>query len=760
MDFSGLANPYDFANPVSDPALFAGRSDEINDVRYYLDHASKAGRAINLAIMGARASGKTSFLNIMELEATKRGFCVVRVDLDEADVQTEIALFCKLFDALITTVMEHGAFGGIAGKTYDTYRDMMDAYVVPEDKTFCPFIFPIQYAKAMGKGNAQASLSDTGFKRDLRCVNEELGRPIAILFDECDVLAKSRIHLEKLRNIFMNTSGYMLVLTGTPALFPVMDEVFSPIVRQFKKINIRPFDDEDETKTCIIKPLEKLGIKHVSEILDFETYYDISEIHNLSSGRPYEIQLICHFLFRRIQQNRAKRMELTLDVLDDVLTELHAAHDVSTRGMLSSVRELDKKQLTALGLLCRCDGRASLDQLWFAEYVTHGNSRWTRTDLEHHLAAMIEMKIVTVEDGTIRFLGDDFDRVYCKYLARKYGVHLSIADIPYEVALAIGIDESARQHAKDLQIFPHILSFGAEEVNLRSVAESLLMVRDWQARRDDPLESTPDLAEVIYWSSLDFQEYGRFPVVSVNVASTGARFRRWYGCRSPSTCESDQDLIHGFERLRLTFEEAAVRARDLGGDLQVQVEVVPAAPIAILREWVLNSDNQRMREGFAIGHIHRMIEAYTELHDLPKAKFHGDLAYSYHSRLSGMSANNLGYLNMVLDDLERARELLGLAIETAEDDSERALPTYNSGVVEAISGHYQGALERFNEVIQLLADEDEDSRTMACLLVPALNLKLGRLEYPEVQSPDLLQSAKSACRAVEQMMLGDAGDGD
>ncbi|MHC5773963.1 hypothetical protein [Nostoc sp.] len=79
----------------------------------------------------------------------------------------------------------------------------------------------------------------------------------------------------------MNISGYMLVFTGTQELFPVIDEVFSPIIRQFKKINVGDFEDKKETEECIIKPLEKIGIRPES-FLDIETYSDISEIHNLS----------------------------------------------------------------------------------------------------------------------------------------------------------------------------------------------------------------------------------------------------------------------------------------------------------------------------------------------------------------------------------------------------------------------------------------------------------------------------------------------
>ncbi len=204
MDYSKLHNPYDFANPVNEPDLFVGRNTEIDDIKYYLDHASKTSRPINLALIGARASGKTSILNMIEIEAKKRNFCVVRVNLDEADAETQLAFFYKIFDSLLTEVCSLGAFGGLTGKTYDVYCDMVSTYEIPEDNTFCPFIFPIRYVKAMSRGNTDIALPDTNFKRDIISIQKELKLPIAILFDECDVLSHSRIHLQKLRNIFMD----------------------------------------------------------------------------------------------------------------------------------------------------------------------------------------------------------------------------------------------------------------------------------------------------------------------------------------------------------------------------------------------------------------------------------------------------------------------------------------------------------------------------------------------------------------------------
>ena len=57
---SPMYNPYDFANPVTHKKLFSGRESELTEIRYYLNHALHAPRPISLALIGNRASGKTS----------------------------------------------------------------------------------------------------------------------------------------------------------------------------------------------------------------------------------------------------------------------------------------------------------------------------------------------------------------------------------------------------------------------------------------------------------------------------------------------------------------------------------------------------------------------------------------------------------------------------------------------------------------------------------------------------------------------------
>ena len=118
MELSTCRNPYDFSRPVSEPNLFIGRRKELEEIHYYLDQGTLNSRPTHLAIIGPRAAGKTSLLNIIELDAAKRGYCAVRIDLDESDTVTEVQFFFKLLDAVLFRTCESGAYGGIQGKTY------------------------------------------------------------------------------------------------------------------------------------------------------------------------------------------------------------------------------------------------------------------------------------------------------------------------------------------------------------------------------------------------------------------------------------------------------------------------------------------------------------------------------------------------------------------------------------------------------------------------------------------------------------------
>jgi hypothetical protein len=439
-------NPYDFANPVDTKDMFVGRTKEIDEILYYLNHAATSSRSISLALLGDRAAGKTSLLNIIAIEATRLNLIPVRIDLNTSDATSPLAFWFKAFDAIFTTlnntVSPSGSgylFGGVEGRTYNTYQDVIASYKLPSDATFCPCQFPLHYARVMAAGNPNAPLSEMIIQRDLSRLSHEAGRPIVLLFDECNVLSQHRPLLEMLRNTFMNLRGYMLVLTGTPDLFPVMDEVFSPIIRQFKRIVVAPFTTPEETLDVIRSPLERLNAANLFPLLPEagehvvpKEYWHFSEqlrdIHALTAGKPYEIQLICHIMFKRVQLGKAKVMKLTHDVLDDVLRELEGTHTPDRRSMITSVLSLADELLMALSVLVKCGTAAGVDATLSAAYaVGYWHGDYGRLTLA--INELVNAGIITAEGDTLRYNGNDYDKIFCKYAARSRKVSLDFTPV-------------------------------------------------------------------------------------------------------------------------------------------------------------------------------------------------------------------------------------------------------------------------------------------------------------------------------------------
>lgn len=203
------ANPYDFSHPVKDPLLFAGRREQRTDAAYYLEQARSLTQPMSLAVIGPRASGKTSFLNLVEAMAIDKGFLVVRVDLDDADVTSPLTFCHRLIDELLAAALTSGSFGGENGELAQTVM-ALSAGELPVTPGGSPLRVHRAWAVALSATTTDLPVSSSMMLADLTRIRDEVGRPIVLMIDEADTIANRPALLQKLRNVFQRADGYLV----------------------------------------------------------------------------------------------------------------------------------------------------------------------------------------------------------------------------------------------------------------------------------------------------------------------------------------------------------------------------------------------------------------------------------------------------------------------------------------------------------------------------------------------------------------------
>ncbi|KOF14543.1 hypothetical protein AC244_26245 [Ensifer adhaerens] len=648
-----------------------------------------------------------------ELEAKRRDFCCVRINLNEGDVRTDLDFFRKLFHSVLMAAFGSGAYGGRKSPTFFSYLEL-NASGTLSDLEQMPLICAIIIASAVKSGNINLNVPDDMLQEDLINIRSELKKPILILVDECNVLRENRIILEKLRNIFMNMTGFMLMFAATDDFFPVMDEVFSPIMRQFKRIDIGPFKGEDDVKQCIRGPLERLLLSE-RDVRNLAPSPFISEVEALSGRKPYEIQLICHELFKRCQEGKSKRFSLNLNTLESIQEVLARGQNINDRPLLKTARKMRSSLFQVLDAACGGTEQLDIADTWRVEYLLNGESRWNEEQYFKNCSELEALGFIRVEPGAVSFCGDQFDRIYLKYLARSKAARLSLAGL-----------------SADDFIFA---SFGR-------VAEELEGLRPIAGARSDggPQDITP-IIDCIGGAQLptdcDLTPLFEGILLGVMYQDVGSsvrlfelRFKGDIGSGQAWFIWQDPEHVAGLKKLRKRFDEI----RKNGTKVQTEIEIL---------SWDLRvpSPLEVSNTVQALGDEHLATRVANELMDMVqffyvrqrdkmRAMEVAKAAFRLQQSRLHPSANNVGYLYMDHRDFDEARLWLQAAIQYAEEN-EQQLYLYNSGVLYALTGDYVAAkfeLSRAKEQRQvgascaqrLYVDENGKLMTIEVLEPPSL----------------------------------------
>ncbi|HLP29561.1 MAG TPA: ATP-binding protein [Candidatus Didemnitutus sp.] len=333
-------NPYRRA-PIKAPEALAGRARELKSIRYYL-RLTAAGQNPHLALIGQRGVGKTSLLNGAETIARELKLLPIRLDMNEQKANSQWMFWRDLYLTLTVAMAKEGCWGGLQGNIYSELLKMITSNQAASlDKA----VMQIPYVFSCHQGDIDSFLCPEALVvLDFESCIKELQRKgmhgIALLIDEADCLGKNVSLLQMFRNVFQVVENCSLLLAGTEAVFPVLSEVFSPIPRQFHRIDVKPFARWTDTLELVFQPFSKDMSGTVAPELDV-----VRELHELCGGAPDEVQLYCHHMYRSVEDGSAKQMALMPEVFREVLREYRDNSPANVDAVLNAIGRLPDRLL-------------------------------------------------------------------------------------------------------------------------------------------------------------------------------------------------------------------------------------------------------------------------------------------------------------------------------------------------------------------------------------------------------------------------------
>ena len=753
-DYSNYRNPYDFANPVSKKALFAGRKGIKSEIDYYLDQASKVTKPINLALLGDRSSGKTSLLNIIDIIAAEKSMLPIRINLDEGDAINQFTFFNKLFNTILDKACEAGAFGGLTKKTYQTYLALKNTLSIPEDQTYLSFQFPIQYVQVIKSGNQDLiNVQDNSIEHDINLIQKEIGKTIVVTIDECNVIKSNKIILQKLRNIFMNQPGYMIVIAGTRDFFPVLDDVFSPIIRQFKRIEIEEFKNIDETKDCIRKPLSDAAINEEKLFKNGRIGSLLTDIHTLTHGKPYEIQLLCYSMFKRIQLKQTKHMILDVPVLEEVRAELRKGQQSDESEIIDCIENLNKEDLKALAVFFDAGEKSSIATLKCYEYIIYGDKRLKLSKFNDYFDKFIDLKILSQNEDGFKFNGDDFDAIYAKYYARKKGVLLLYLNWPFDFGIAQKLSITIRNRASGLLTY----SVNKRDAENEDHAPELIS-------KINEINTCINGADKDIFSEYEDEMESIFGILVENDRLNSSI--RLYSIKLPL----NQDIIlleyysdisraaEITEKLEKFLTPIIERADEFNVRITLEIHDVELPELNSMIKLLNQSENEKVRTIIAEDHCQKFADAYIYDQDRIKSKYYSTVIEAIEANIDELYLNNLAYFHLVEDDYTTSEKYLLRAFDKIKDIDEaqkaklevdEQLWYYNLACTYVGMNKISRARDALYEAKKI--STSDGSSNIACLL--KMLEKNGRIELvEEFNIDDISSHINNSINVVEHVM--------
>lgn len=306
-------NPYRF-DPIKDEKLLAGRDDELNKAKTYLESQ------YNLFVCGPRGSGKSSFLNALKIISNNKNVLIVSIDLKETGTEDNIEFYKKIFDYIMVSGVDKNMFGGRSAEFYNFFRDFIDNLNTNVELNF--YIAKIYLSKINGN-SPQVSLPE--LKNDFKALSYEAQQKninsVILIFDDCEKLAKNEQLINTINSIFDSEMGYRCIFSGNEHLVQLFNESGTVI-----PIKLRDFKTEKEIKNFLLHPLTD-NERNLVDKNAFKIILNFSQ----GSASARILTLFGHHMYNNYQEQKTSTITVSYDVVCDVYEQLEGLVIDSTK---------------------------------------------------------------------------------------------------------------------------------------------------------------------------------------------------------------------------------------------------------------------------------------------------------------------------------------------------------------------------------------------------------------------------------------------
>jgi len=377
-----------------------------------------------------------------------------------------------------------------------------------------------------------------------------------------------------------------------------------------------------------------------------------------------------------VQEKRARKMGLSVAVLDDVRRELASSQNLSDRPVLTAVRRLGKDDLAALRNLVFCCGQATFEDMWNLEFLIRGTEKWSRNKLEEYYEKLISSGVLKLgTEQKIDFNGDEFDKIYTKYLSLQKRERVYFTDLPPGFFFRLNAFRRLQELGEG-SFFRGLEEASSEEVD--SVLEEL----EDDSQDKDVFAEQGRLARHLYMLQVKHIRENILSVTFVNITHPWG---------------SDVVLLQqnrGEDKTAAFFDALRSRLTKLGGSLDFEVRSLKTISLEKLIQKVETTKNERIRNDIGSDHKLEMITQYIEKSNLEEAYFHAKLALKFGQKFDAVDRNNIGYVAFADGHYEEAKNLFVSSINNWPREEKALLPTYNLAILLAKQNDIQSAIER------------------------------------------------------------------